>query len=140
MTAEVPAPRSAASYFGAIVANIRYAMRYQDTNKLHAFLASEKFITSIAALPPADRVRAMGIMSEAMGAPAPVHRKRGFPPPRRCIKWTELNKARFKKAWLQGGHETAARAMGITYRAARLAAKRQGLLVAPATAPAKKAA
>ena len=140
MTAGAPAPRSAASYFGAIVSNVRYAMRYQDQHKLHAFLASEKFIANIAALPPADRVRAMGIMSEAMGAPAPVHRVKKFPAPRRQIKWTELNKARFKKAWLIGGPEAGARVMGISFEAARLAAKRQGLTVVYAMHGLRKAA
>ncbi len=137
---EADAPRSAASYFATIVAQVRYAMRYPDEHKLHQFLASEKFISNMAGLPSSERVRALGIVSEGMGAPPPVRRKSKFPAPRRCTQWTELNKARFRKAWLQEGHEAAAKALGISYKAAAIAAKRQGIIVAKATPALQKAA
>lgn len=136
MTAEA---RSPTSYFQCIVQYVRAAQRHQNPKRLQAFIGSEKFATSLVSLPPAERMRALGIVSEVMGAPAPIQRQWKFPPPRRSIKWTELTKARFAKAFAAGGLAAGARAVGISYGAARMAARRQGLLAA-ATPQLKKAA
>ena len=134
---------SAMAHFQSIVMPLRNAERNYGARKAQELLSSDEFAPAFAKLvklPPVDRLRALGIVSEIMGAPAPVQRKWKFPPPRRPIKWTELNKARFRKAWLQGGPAAGARALGISYEAAKLAAKRQGLTVAGATAKLARAA
>ena len=143
MTAEAPAPRSPMSYFQSLVMPMRYAQRRQDAKQLQEFLGDDRFTTNFAGLPGPERVRALGIMAEVMGAPPPVRRRSKFPQPRRCIKWDELTKARFQKAWAKGGIDAAALAVGISWNAAYSAGRSQGLIfprVAKTTTNARLAA
>ena len=118
-------------HFTSLMRRLGYASRSGSYDALVAVATSDDFLVSLCAVPPAERLRVMAIVTEAVSAPRARRRARRLPPPRRCIKWTELAKARFKKAWLSGGPEAAAIAMDITYEAAMLAGKRQGLVATP---------
>lgn len=139
----MPAPFTPRGHFVSLVQNVRWCARWKNMEGLQNYLASDRFADAMRALDGVWRPHAVRSMTEALVVCAnPKARARKPPPPRRSIKWDEATKARFRRAYLAGGLPAAAKAVGISREAARLAAKRHvpGYVPASATQQLAKAA
>jgi hypothetical protein len=111
-------------HFTSLARQCRHAAKWKDMKRLQGYLASPKFIAALNAQEEAVRRIAIRVMTEALADCArkkPVH---WAPPPRKHIRWNDATKARFRRVLFREGIEAAAQAVGITVKAARLAAKR----------------
>ena len=109
---------------------------------LQAYLASPKFTDALNAQGEMVRRIAIRVMTESVAecaSPGPWRRPAARP--RKSIRWDEATKARFRKVLFSSGLRAAAEAVGVSYKAGRVAQGRFAPdYVAPATGYHRQAA
>lgn len=110
-------------HFTSLAQQCRNAAKRGDMKRLQAYLASPAFTAALNAQSEALRRIAIRVMSESL-IQCDAGKRRPGPAPRRPIRWDAERKVRFRKLLFSVGLEEAAKALGITVPAAKLAAKR----------------